>query len=100
MSPLALTAFSRLNESISLDKHGRYAALLESLPDAMVVVNEGGDIVVINAQAERHFGWQREELIGQAVTTIIPAGFDGRLLADTARSTRSASGHMSRRGEG
>ena len=61
---------------------GRYRGLLEAVPDAMVVVDEGGDIVLMNAQAERQFGYHRNELIGQQARKIVPAGFDERVLAD------------------
>ena len=48
----------------------------------MVVVDEGGDIVLMNAQAERQFCYHRNELIGQKARKIVPTGFDERLLAD------------------
>ena len=51
---------------------GRYRALLEAAPDAMVVVNEGGEIVLLNVQAEKQFGYSRDELVGQQVKNIIP----------------------------
>jgi len=68
----------------------RYRALLEAAPDAMVVVNEGGEIVLLNVQAEKQFGYRRDELIGQKVTTIIPTGFAERLIADALRSAEEA----------
>ena len=68
----------------------RYRGLLEAAPDGMVVVNQGGDIVLLNAQAENQFGYRRDELIGQKVTSIIPEGFAERLIADEARSASEA----------
>ncbi len=68
----------------------RYRGLLEAAPDAMVVVNPGGDIVLVNVQAEKKFGYRRDELIGQKVKNIIPEGFAERLIADAARSTADA----------
>ena len=61
---------------------GRYRGLLEAAPDAMVVVNQGGEIVLLNVQAEKQFGYRRDELLGQKVTNIIPEGFAERLIAD------------------
>jgi PAS domain S-box-containing protein len=68
----------------------RYRGLLEAAPDAMVVVNQGGEIVLVNVQAEKKFGYRRDELIGQQVKNIIPEGFAERLVADATRSTAEA----------
>src|SRR6204780_2073179 len=69
---------------------GRYRGLLEAAPDAMVVVNPSGDIVLLNVQAEKQFGYRRDELVGQKVKNIIPAGFAEGLVADALRSTEDA----------
>jgi PAS domain S-box-containing protein len=69
---------------------GRYRGLLEAAPDAMVVVNQAGEIVLLNLQAEKQFGYRRDELLGQQVTNIIPAGFAERLIADEQRSAEEA----------
>ncbi len=69
---------------------GRYRGLLEAAPDAMVVVNQGGKIVLLNVQAEKQFGYSRDELIGQKVTNIIPKGFAERLIADGTRTAAEA----------
>jgi PAS domain S-box-containing protein len=50
-------------------------SLLESVPDAMVIADESGQIVHVNAGAERLFGWPRGELIGQPVEVLLPARF-------------------------
>jgi PAS domain S-box-containing protein len=63
---------------------------LEAAPDAMVVVNQSGDIVLLNLQAEKQFGYRRDELLGQEVKNIIPEGFAERLLADGLRSADDA----------
>ena len=79
---------------------GRYRGLLEAAPDAMVVVNQGGEIVLLNVQAEKQFGYRRDELLGQKVTNIIPEGFAERLVSDGLRSTdgcaRAADRHRHR----
>jgi PAS domain S-box-containing protein len=69
---------------------GRYRGLLEAAPDAMVVVNQGGEIVLLNVQAEKQFGYSRDELVGQKVKNIIPEGFAERLIADGTRSAAEA----------
>jgi PAS domain S-box-containing protein len=68
----------------------RYRGLLEAAPDAMVVVNPGGEIVLLNVQAEKQFGYRRDELVGQMVKNIIPEGFAERLIADGTRSAAEA----------
>ena len=68
----------------------RYRGLLEAAPDAMVVVNQAGEIVLLNLQAEKQFGYHRDELVGQKVKNIIPKGFAERLVADALRSAEDA----------
>jgi PAS domain S-box-containing protein len=77
-------------ESHLAQMEGRYRGLLEAAPDAMVVVNQGGEIVLLNVQAEKQFGYRRNELLGQKVTNIIPEGFAERLVSDGLRSTEDA----------
>jgi len=48
------------------------AKVLEAVPDAMVVVGADGRIVRVNTQAERLFGYSREELLGQKPDLLIP----------------------------
>ena len=49
-------------------------AIVESAPDAIVLVNAGCGITWVNAQAERLFGYRREELLGKSATILIPHG--------------------------
>jgi two-component system, cell cycle sensor histidine kinase and response regulator CckA len=69
---------------------GVYRGLLEAAPDAMVVVNQRGEIVLLNLQAEKQFGYHRDELIGQVVKNIIPQGFAERVIADGTRTAAAA----------
>jgi PAS domain S-box-containing protein len=68
----------------------KYRGLLEAAPDAMVVVNQAGKIVLLNLQAETQFGYRRDELLGQRMSNIVPAGFPERLVADSLRSAEDA----------
>lgn len=59
-------------EEVLKANEARFRGLLESAPDAMVIVNRAGRIVQVNREAERQFGYERPALLGQPVEMLMP----------------------------
>src|SRR5271169_6266687 len=55
----------------------RLQLVVEAAPNAMVMISRTGEIVMVNAQAERVFGYSRAELMGQPVEMLVPERFRG-----------------------
>src|SRR4029079_13387654 len=62
----------------------RAQSLLDAVPDAMVVADELGKIVIVNRQTERLFGYRRDELVGREVEGLIPERFRRRQQTNRA----------------
>src|SRR5437764_656421 len=67
----------------------RFRQVVESAPNAMVMINDQGIIEMVNAQAERVFGYERAEMLGQPVEMLVPEryrhnhpGLRGAFFAD------------------
>lgn len=58
-----------------LEQSSLFERLYESLPDGVVLTNAEGKILRVNGQAEKLFGYSREELVGHPVETLIPGRF-------------------------
>jgi PAS domain S-box-containing protein len=62
----------------------RFGALLESAPDAVIIVDRDARIVLVNHQTEELFGFDRHELLGRPIETLLPERFHERHLAHRA----------------
>ncbi len=68
------TDFGKIDHADTLDAEQRFGALLEAMPDAIVMANEFGRIVLANHLAEDLFGYLPGELRGRALDQVLPAG--------------------------
>jgi PAS domain S-box-containing protein len=65
-------------EAALAEREARFRGLLESAPDAVVIVDARGRIVLVNAQADRLFGYRRESLLDQPLDLLLPDRFRDR----------------------
>lgn len=69
----AMLTNQRKNEVALRESDEKFRSLLESAPDAMVIADPSGQIVLVNAATLRMFGYTRSELIGERVEMLMPA---------------------------
>jgi len=62
----------------------KFRGVLESAPDAMVIVDELGHIALVNAQAANLFGYSPEEFLGQSIEMLVPERFHQRHVGHRA----------------
>lgn len=65
----------RQAEADARSSEARYRGLLELAPDGIVITNRNGCITMVNAQAEKWFGYTKDELIGQPIEKLVPERF-------------------------
>ena len=77
----SLTGYVKVMQDLVADQqraHPVFYELLESAPDAMVIVGPDGRIILANAQTDRMFGYHRQDLVGEPVEKLLPDRFRGR----------------------
>jgi len=68
----------RVVEELRVRSEERFASLMESAPDAVVITDSEGKMVLVNAQTEALFGYARDELLGHQVEMLLPESVRNR----------------------
>jgi PAS domain S-box-containing protein len=74
--PLVISIIRDVTERMKVE--AKFRSFLEAAPDAIVIVNRDGNIVLVNSQTEQLFGYTRQEILGQAVEKLVPPRFRAR----------------------
>lgn len=73
---LTMSAIRDVSKRVKAEQ--KFRELLESAPDAIVILDQSGRIVLVNSQTEVLFQYPREELLGEAIEVLIPERFRGK----------------------
>ncbi|GAB3286326.1 PAS domain S-box protein [Parahaliea aestuarii] len=73
---LTMSAIRDVSKRVKAEE--KFRELLESAPDAIVILDQSGRIVLVNSQAEVLFHYPREELLGETIEVLIPERFRGK----------------------
>jgi PAS domain S-box-containing protein len=76
-TPASLGKRSPLDDHALRKSEDRFRQVVEAAPNAMVMVNTAGRVEMVNTQAERVFGYERAQLLGQPVEMLVPERFRG-----------------------
>ncbi len=89
-TPEQFVALEWQSDSHAVADIGRdiFRTIVEAMPTAIVLTNSGGEIVLVNAGAERLFGYEREELPGKRIEVLVPERFRAVHTSDRASYVR------------
>lgn len=69
-----------IRDMSTVKEEQKLRAVLESAPDAFVIVNDQGKIIIVNDQTEKLFGYSRDELLGQPIEVLVPERLQAHYL--------------------
>ena len=80
-------------EQLRRENDERFRLAVEAAPCGMLMLDEDDRIIIMNAKAERLFEYSKDELLGEKIEALIPAGFKTGILAEAASNNPSSSNH-------